>query len=185
MRKKLPKRCAGAIRTLQYIAVANEERSWDDDDAAYRAGSDGASRSDWQSADERYGGGADEYEYRNDWYAEKIKTLRWWRVERIVKGRWRNTKLRPLTQEKGRAVQKFLEEADLESIERIDGKSGLCALLGPLHVSSLCGHQNSCREQSQFSLKSPRGRTAALWTLRGKGKGRNQRNGYLQRYDVL
>nr|VWP01837.1 Uncharacterized protein [Ganoderma boninense] len=120
VRRKLPQWCAGAIRTLKYIAVANEEPSWDDG-SAHDTGSNRAPRSDWQSADERYGGSeADEYEYQNEWYAEKIKTLRWWRVERSVKGRWRRTKLRPLTLEKGKEMQRFLEEADFESIERIN-----------------------------------------------------------------
>ncbi|KAI1786445.1 hypothetical protein LXA43DRAFT_1033768 [Ganoderma leucocontextum] len=117
MRKKLPRRCAGAIRTLKYIAVADEEPSWDDEETFDPCGN-------WESMDERYGGGAEEYEYRSGWYVEKIKTLRWWRVERSVKKRWRKTKLRPLTPEKGRAVQRFLEEADFDTIEPIDGEYG-------------------------------------------------------------
>lgn len=111
--KELPRRCAGAIRTLKYIAIAHEAPR------DYCVG--------WESADEQYGGSADEYEYQGEWYEKKLKMLRWWRVERSIKKRWRKTKFRPLTPEKGRGVQKFLEEADFDTIEHIDGKSEPCA----------------------------------------------------------
>ncbi|TBU44331.1 hypothetical protein BD309DRAFT_1018678 [Dichomitus squalens] len=122
MAKKLPKRCAGAIRTLRYVALADEGP-----DLEYevfkqaQAGLRLKKHQDWDSADERYGGGADEYEYQGEWYDKKVKSLQWWRVERCVKKKWRTTKLRPLTKVAGEAVQRFLEEAaDMETIERID-----------------------------------------------------------------
>ncbi|PIL26801.1 hypothetical protein GSI_11137 [Ganoderma sinense ZZ0214-1] len=121
-RKKLPLRCADAIRTLKYIAVSDEDPCWDDEhDNEYELDLDGAvCNLDWGSAGERYGGGADEYEYQPEWHAKKTKTLQWWRVEQSFEEGRRKTELQPLTPEKGRAVQRFLEEADFESMERID-----------------------------------------------------------------
>ena len=65
---RLPLRCAGAIRTLKYIAVADDDPSWDDENAD-ELGSEGATRVGWENADERYGGEADEYEYDGDYSA--------------------------------------------------------------------------------------------------------------------
>ena len=103
---------ADGIPTLRYVAVAEEEPSWAVEDQ----------KRNWESADDRYGGEADEYEFQDEWYTEKIKTLQRWRVERSFEEGQMKTELHPLTPGKGKEVQAFLEKADLESIEPIDGE---------------------------------------------------------------
>ena len=112
-RRRLPPvQFADGIPTLRYVAVAEEEPSWAVEDQ----------KRNRESADDRYGGEADEYEFQDEWYTEKIKTLQRWRVERSFEEGQMKTELHPLTPGKGKEVQAFLEKADLESIEPIDGE---------------------------------------------------------------
>ena len=110
--RALPRKLAYAIRTLRVLAIVDEERRMD---------YDGTLRAPPQGAEALHDQDAywDDYEYQDAWYSGQARSLEWWR---IIRDGDEVVRLDVLTADQGRKVQRFFENADLETLQHIDGE---------------------------------------------------------------